>query len=356
MSMGGSIAIFCGVAFARIFLQSRTFTPKLDIVLRLMMGNAILLFFSGLFNLNALAVISITAALLLYPTLAVVSVVRWRQGFSEALVFGFAWSLLILGLVVQAMRDLGFVEHNYINYYWPPVASFVEMLTIMVAMGIRVKKLRDQKDFAEHNYRQQMERSKAELEHLVHERTKELNQAKKLAESEARTDPLTGIHNRRNFFALSNNRIGLAKRKKLSLCMLMMDIDHFKSINDTFGHYAGDASLLAFSKEISRTIRESDIFGRMGGEEFAVLLNEDRQGALELAERIREKIENLRLGEAFSSLKFTVSIGLAAFDPKDTVESLMKKADAALYNAKESGRNCVTEYMVPINQASLGQA
>jgi diguanylate cyclase (GGDEF)-like protein len=354
MSLGGSISIFCGIIFSRILLQSRRYTPKLDIVARLMIANSIFLFLCGLFRFNALAIISITVALLLYPTLTIISVVRWRQGSTEALVFGLGWSLLIFGLVAQALRDMGFVAHNQLNYYWPPVASFVEMLTIMVAMGIRVRKLRVQKDQAEYNYREQMEGSKAELEDLVQERTKELDEAKKKAEAEARTDPLTGINNRRHFLALANGHIGLAKRKNLSLCLLMLDIDHFKSINDTYGHYAGDAALLAFSKAISLTIRESDIFGRMGGEEFAVLLDEETPGALELAERLREKVEGIRLGEAFSKLTFTVSIGLARFELDDTAESLIKKADTALYRAKENGRNCVVEYSPPQHRSSAG--
>lgn len=344
MTMSGAVTIFCGLFFARIVLQSRRYTPKLDKVLCLMLLNSVLLFTCGLLRLNAFAVMLMTVAFLLYPTLAIVSFRRWRQGSTEALILGLAWSFLIVGLSVQALRDMGFVAHNYINYYWTPVASFTEMLTVMVAMGIRVKKLQTQKDEAENNYRQQMESSKSELEDLVQARTKELDQAKKLAEFEARTDPLTGIHNRRNFLALSNTRVDLANRKNLSICMLMLDIDHFKSINDTHGHNIGDAALLTFTREISNTVRESDIFGRVGGEEFALLLHEEKFGALELAERIREKIENLRLGDDSTELAFTVSIGLATFDKNDTVDSLMKKADMALYSAKENGRNCVIEY------------
>ena len=354
MSMGGAFSIFCGLVFARIVLRSRKHTPKLDIVLRLMMGNAVLVFLCGLFRLNALAVVLMTIAFLLYPTLAIVSFTRWRQGSAEALVLGLAWSILIISLVVQAMRDIGFVAHNFINYYAPPIGSFTEMLTIMIAMGIQVRKLQTQKDQAEENYRQTMERSKAELEVLVEERTKELADAKKLAESEARTDSLTGIHNRRNFLALANLRIGLAKRKDFPLYIMMLDIDHFKSINDSYGHYAGDTALIAFSREISNTIRESDIFGRVGGEEFALLLNEESSGALELAERVRERVENIYLSEAFKELKFTVSIGLARLDKQDTLESLMKKADTALYGAKKKGRNCVVEYSLPHSKVLIG--
>ena len=347
MSMTGAVTIFCGLVFARIVLQSRRYTPNLDKILLLMLANTVLLFVCGLFRFNTLAVVLMTVAFLFYPTLAIISLRRYQQGSAEALVFGLAWSFLIVGLSVQALRDMGFVSHNYVNYYWTPAASFIEMLTVMVAMGMRVNKLQVQRDQAEHNYREHMERSKAELEDLVQERTKELDEARKLAEFEARTDPLTGIHNRRNFFALATARIGLANRKQLSLCMLMLDIDHFKTINDSHGHNVGDAALLAFSREIAKTVRESDIFGRVGGEEFALLLHEENLGALELAERIREKIENLQLGGNFSEISLTVSIGLSRFEKSDTVESLMKKADTALYSAKLNGRNCVVEYLEP---------
>ncbi|GAB1256254.1 diguanylate cyclase [Aurantivibrio plasticivorans] len=344
MSISGALTIFSGIFFARMALQSREYMPRLDWVLILMLTNSVFLFVCGIFKLNTLAILSITFALFLYPFLAIASFVRWRQGSTEAAIYAVAWSVLVFGLVVQAMRDVGWVPHNYVNYYWPPVASFTEMLTIMVAMGIRVRRFRVQKEQAEKNYRDQMERSKAELEVLVQERTKELAEAKKLAEFEAHTDALTGTHNRRSFLKQADSLISQAKRKTLSLHLLMLDIDHFKSINDTYGHNAGDNALLAFCHKLSKSVRDNDVFGRVGGEEFALLINEETAGSHELAERIRQEVEEIRLDGEADELRLTVSIGIARFEEHDDIDSLMKKSDTALYQAKENGRNCVVAY------------
>lgn len=350
MSISGAVCIICGLMFARLFLQTRAYTPRLDYLLLFMIANACFLLVCALFRAKALAVISITIALLLYPTLTVVSYLRWRQGSKEAIAFCVAWSLLVLGLFVQALRDLGYVEHNFINYYWPPVASFSEMLGIMVAMGIKVQQLRIQKDLAEHKYMQHLEHSKSELENLVKERTRELERAKSLAEHEARTDSLTGISNRRSFFHEAQLRLKVAQRKKQPLSLLMFDIDHFKLINDSYGHAVGDEALRAFCDTIKKHKRESDIFGRLGGEEFALLLSEDRHGTLHTAQRLQTEICDVELQTANGPLHFTASVGIAYLQPGcDAVDQLLINADNALYVAKEKGRNQIIEHACPVD-------
>ncbi|WP_323846927.1 diguanylate cyclase [Microbulbifer magnicolonia] len=351
MSISGAVTILCGLIFARIFLQTRRFTPKLDYVVLLMMANACLLLIGALLAIKPLALITITIALLFYPVLPIVGIVRWRQGSQEAIVFALAWSLLMVGLVVQAFRDIGYVEHNFINYYWPPFASFTEMLTIMAAIGIKVRRLRQEKQVAERQYRRHLEQSKAELQELVWARTRELESAKRRAEMEARTDPLTGVRNRRSFLADSDLHLKLARRKGQPICLLMFDIDHFKSINDTHGHSIGDEALRCFSQTIQGQIRESDIFGRLGGEEFGLLIAEDKNNALHTAERLRDYIARITLETADGALQFTSSIGIACGAPGATIDSLLKHADRALYQAKKRGRNTVVEYAGPAEVA-----
>jgi len=124
-----------------------------------------------------------------------------------------------------------------------------------------------------------------------------------------------------------------------------VDIDHFKKINDTYGHSAGDKVLQATVNCIQHTIRSSDILFRYGGEEFVVLLNgASRKGATLLAERIREKVEAGECHAERKKIKTTVSIGIASLDIDDGHESLFMNADKALYEAKKSGRNCVRFY------------
>lgn len=344
MSFAGAVTILCGLVFSRRFLQTRSYTPRLDYLLRFMLANAVFLLVCALLKLTALSVISITIALLLYPLIVIVAFVRWRQGYKEAVVFALAWGLLVFGLVVQAMRDLGYVEHNFINYYWPPVASFFEMLTIMAAIGLMVRRLRSLKEQAEKKYTEQLEVSKAQLEQQVQLRTRELEDAKERAEQEARTDPLTGIFNRRSFFAEGEHLLKLAQRKHFPLSLLMLDIDHFKSINDEHGHATGDLALRAFSRAIATHIRDIDVFGRIGGEEFALLLSEKRQGALDTAQRLRREIASIELDTAGEPLRFTASIGIAHFQQQADIDELLHMADCALYQAKRQGRDRIVEF------------
>ena len=345
MSLTGAVSIFCGLLFARTFLQSREKLPKLDYLLLLMMANAVFLFVCAIFKLTALSVISITIALLLYPVLCIAGIMRWKQGSKEAAVFALAWSFLVLGLVIQALRDLGFVEHNLLNYYWPPIASYTEMIVIMAAMGLKVRHLRRQKEDAETKYTAHLERSKTELESLVLERTRDLNRQKSLAEKEARTDALTGTHNRRSFFNESEKIITESRKvtKPCQYSLLMFDIDHFKQVNDTYGHIIGDEALRCFAQTIMSRIREQDVFGRLGGEEFSLLVCDSRENALQLAERLREDVSQLQIETPVGPVSLTTSIGVAHLVEDNQIDDLISQADRALYKAKEKGRNQVVD-------------
>lgn len=343
MSMSGAVSIFCAVLFARIFLQTKQFIPKTDILLKIMMANTLFLFVTGFFQLTSLAVISITIALLLYPVLGFAGLLRWYQGSKEAALFAFAWSFLVIGLFVQALRDLGLVEHNFFYYYWPTVGSYTEMIVIMAAMGVKIRGLRRQKEEVEHKYTNQLERSKAELEVLVTERTHELERAKFKAELEARTDSLTGTRNRRSFFADSEKILETTKSKDITFSLLMFDIDNFKDINDTYGHSVGDEALRHFASAISNKIRDKDIFGRIGGEEFSLLLCGNGVEAVNMADRLREDISELKIETPKGQLQFTTSVGVAHLTNETMIEELINLADKALYEAKENGRNQVVE-------------
>ncbi|WP_444924104.1 diguanylate cyclase [Microbulbifer sp. DLAB2-AF] len=345
-SLSGAVAIMAGLVFARTFLKTRQFTPKLDFLLQLMLLNGAFLISCVFLELKALSQISMIIALLCYPLVVPIAMIRWRQGENAAGVFALGWATLVLGLLVQAMRDLGYVVHNPVNYYWPPVASFVEMLAIMAAIGLMVQRLRLQKDRAEKKYLQQLEVSKIDLEELVQSRTRELETAKARAELEARTDPLTGIHNRRSFFEEANLLLKLAQRKQIPLGILMLDIDRFKSINDRHGHLIGDQALCATARVIAQHVREVDVFGRIGGEEFALLVSADGPGTLAVAERIHEDIAKIMIKSALGPVQFTASIGVAQLQGERDVLELLQHADSALYRAKRTGRNRVLEYAV----------
>lgn len=157
------------------------------------------------------------------------------------------------------------------------------------------------------------------------------------------TDPLTGARNRRYFMEKTREEISRARRYGLPLSLLSMDIDHFKVVNDTLGHDAGDEVLKSCVAAWAGTLRETDIFSRIGGEEFAVLLVQTGgDQARFMAERLRKIIETRKIVHGSETIKITVSIGITSFrGGEDSLDQMMKRSDKALYSAKESGRNRV---------------
>ena len=159
----------------------------------------------------------------------------------------------------------------------------------------------------------------------------------------SRTDMLTGAYNRGHFLERAEEVIGMVKRYEHSATVMMADLDHFKSINDRYGHQAGDLILETFARVCQNEIREPDIFGRLGGEEFVLMLPETPiQQALILAERIRKATSAIRIPLENRMISVTVSIGLAQIEDEERpLESALHRADQALYKAKNNGRNQV---------------
>ena len=158
------------------------------------------------------------------------------------------------------------------------------------------------------------------------------------------TDELTGILNRRGILERFNLEISRCKRFDLSLAALMIDVDFFKQINDTHGHMEGDVALRSVVHSLQSALRDTDLIGRFGGEEFLVILpNLDQQGGLTGAERLRRTVENSHLELSGKPCPITVSIGVAIYRPHDDVDQLLARADVALYQAKQNGRNRVIQ-------------
>lgn len=160
------------------------------------------------------------------------------------------------------------------------------------------------------------------------------------------TDSLTGAKNRRYFMNRGKEELARCLRYGPPLCLLLLDIDHFKQVNDTYGHDAGDEVLKSLTQKCRMVLRETDLFARLGGEEFAALLMQtSQQDALLTAERLRSAIQQMPLPQISATFSITISIGVALFDGSDgSIEELMKRADQAMYRAKQSGRNCVVLY------------
>lgn len=169
-----------------------------------------------------------------------------------------------------------------------------------------------------------------------------------LEESEARfrrlasVDMLTGAPNRRHFMHCLDAELTRVKRHGVDSCLVMFDADHFKRINDTFGHAAGDDVLKALVSTGREALRAHDMLGRLGGEEFAILLPDTSfEGAVTLAERYRQAVADLQVDTGDARIRLTVSLGVAALRTNDSSDSAMERADKALYAAKTSGRDRV---------------
>ncbi|ACZ12836.1 ABC transporter substrate-binding protein [Sulfurospirillum deleyianum] len=194
------------------------------------------------------------------------------------------------------------------------------------------------------HYSHEVQRFNETLEQEVNERTHELSLLNAKLKDLANIDELTKIANRRYFFLLATQYFHAAKRNNTPLHILSIDIDWLKKVNDTYGHAMGDEVLKAFCKHVQSSLRQSDLFGRIGGEEFCVCIqNTPLQGAKILAEKIRHKVEASRESINNQALPaITVSIGLSSLHPEDEeIFDTLKRSDEALYKAKHHGRNQV---------------
>ncbi len=176
----------------------------------------------------------------------------------------------------------------------------------------------------------------------------EVSERKRLQENLERlanTDSLTGLPNRRAFMAQLQNELSRRKRYGHPLSLLMLDLDHFKQVNDQWGHGVGDEALRLFADSVQCCLRTQDMAGRLGGEEFAIVLPEtSAEAAHPVAERVRARIEQIPVPTKNGRCNITVSIGLVEAGPMDDLESLLQRADQSLYAAKERGRNRIVSY------------
>lgn len=231
--------------------------------------------------------------------------------------------------------------------------NLVDRIVKLQELSNRIK----ENDFSEIEFLK-IDKPKDELDHLrnnlvdtaltIGKLLSELEEKNRELQELAYYDPLTGLPNRRFFFEHANLIFEEVKRYEKPLSLLVMDIDHFKKINDTYGHDVGDLILKTFANVLRGTVRKSDICARFGGEEFVVLLpNTDLEGAKVLAERIRTATAKNLVEHGSIVIVFTVSIGISQYRKgMQNIDELIKEADIALYRAKEGGRNRV-EVFIP---------
>ncbi len=219
------------------------------------------------------------------------------------------------------------------------------MILLSFALADRIRLLKEDKAELQREAAASLERKVAHRTRALDAALRELSLANEKLKAQSATDELTGIKNRGFFESELRAEWRRAHRARYPVALLMIDIDHFKRVNDTYGHLTGDETLKQVAKLISQSLRRpGDMVARYGGEEFAVLLPQtDWDGALHLAERTRRSIEQTPVESAQRKIPLTISVGVAVRVPEDTdgYTQLVADADECLYKAKAAGRNQV---------------
>lgn len=346
-----SLIVFFGLAlsfaalFISSFLEMRRHSRWLNAIL---LGEAVV---GGLMVL-ASATLSYYSAILIAIPLAVfatvygfiVGVVAWARGQRTAPYYLLAWSFLLLGMLILALSKGGVLPSNIVTDSAAQVGSFLEILLLSFALAQRINVERRLRFQAQEAMLEESKRHNRELEERVHARTEELEEANQRLNQLSVTDGLTGLKNRRYLAEALPREIARAERDNRSLSVVMIDIDHFKPLNDTFGHTAGDACLQTLGEILAGQVRAPDIAVRYGGEEFLlVFVDADRDGALGVVERLRAQLARTRVPFNESELSLTISAGVTIRKPDSgaTADDMIQQADQALYKAKAAGRNRV---------------
>jgi diguanylate cyclase (GGDEF)-like protein len=260
-------------------------------------------------------------------------------------------------MAMFTLLALGEYPYSNIIRNIPAIGSFFEIILFSLLLAYRINTLKEQKLASQEKLLEQQRTESSRLFHTIAEKTKklksmnqrlqqELKKSKELENElmkQATTDPLTGLLNRRAFFDACTREIEEVHRHGNALSILILDIDKFKDVNDTYGHDVGDIVIKHIAEKMVENTRTIDYVGRIGGEEFTVLMpSTDIENAFEIADRLRSKISRDAIEINKFTIKVSVSIGVSEMKNKKTdIREIMKNADNALYKAKRNGRNRV---------------
>ncbi len=340
------LALLAGISgsiYTRSFLETARLAPRIDRyilgIITLSTISLLLLPFIPIGIGNNLAYLLIALPVTTYPFIAAFI---WYRGFKPARLFTVAWFFFGFGTLAFVLVHMGVLPNVAPYTVAGQVGNWIEAILLSIALADRLNLAQRERNDAKQRYQQMLLRSKDELERKVSERTAELARAKEEAEKLARTDALTGLPNRRSFFEDAEAEVRRTQRFEHPLSLFILDIDHFKSINDRFGHALGDQALRAVSNAIRECLRDTDIIGRIGGEEFAAALPQSgTDTAVHIAERLRQSIQAIEFVADGQRVSLSASIGLATMRENESLDQLLARADELLYQAKSGGRDRV---------------
>ncbi|MDA3947261.1 MAG: sensor domain-containing diguanylate cyclase [Helicobacteraceae bacterium] len=335
------------ILFTREFLETSKFLPVVDKILKALIVVTISAVVLANFGERHLAIGLVQLVSFVFIFFPVIGFILWHRGYQIARGYTLASLLLSFTFLLSLLRYIDVLQSNELLFWVNRFGFIAEGILLSIALADRITILEKETMRAQESVRHTLEEAKNTLESEVKKRTVELEILTKKAEELARTDELTGIWNRRALLERGDDLIRFAIRYKMPFSIVIIDIDHFKDVNDKYGHEAGDITLRSFAKEISDNIRDTDFFARIGGEEFVILLAHTRADeAMEKTKILLKKIEALEISYKDLIVKVTASMGVCEFsDLEDTSYSLIAKADQALYHVKQNGRNSVHLYL-----------
>lgn len=336
------LTLMLATQFTRMFLCTRQ-SRLIDRVLQALFIAGVLALLCYLFGWRdyALKLVFLCAFMTIFYPL--IGLWQYRRGRQDARFYVAGWSVWSLAMLIAMLRNTAVIPSDFATSFAPALGFFIEGVLLSFALADRINRLITEKETMELMHIEHLEQEHETLERVVLERTAALEQAMKDAEHLARTDALTGALNRRACLEAGETEFDRARRYNMPFAVVMIDLDLFKLINDNYGHATGDAVLVAVIETLRGMTRTVDTIGRIGGEEFVVLLPQaSMQDAAVLAERYRGAIEKLDIAADDLTIKVTASFGVACIDVTgETLTQAINRADAALYRAKSRGRNCV---------------
>ena len=347
----GTLVVLFMVLFSGVFLELKDRLPRMHQIFKVFAFIFALFTLAIAYDLSHASFWFNIISSIFFSTLLVVAVIVWLQGYVKARYYLAALIVYMVSMGLMTLTFNSVLENSDLSRYLFLGGAFIEIIFFSLILASRFHDIQADKIKIQTELIKEKEHNEYLLEEKIAQRTDDLmvanqhleQKAKELEETkvqltiEATTDSLTGLFNRRYFSEISLNSFKMAQRYRQSLSIMMLDIDKFKMINDTYGHAVGDKVLVSCSQTLMDEARESDVVARYGGEEFIFLLP---QTSLEEATVLAERIQN-KLCKKAQEINVTLSIGIAIFEDgvDKSIEDIIKKADKALYKAKESGRN-----------------